>query len=378
MTTRNTPSATLKITNEKKVFEYIYTHKRATSLTLQKDLFLSRPTVAQILKDFSQNNLIYTRSLADSTGGRKAALYEFNPYLYLAIGCEIMQDRFELSAIDLFGEMQKFERHFLNFSNTSEYYDQICNTINAFIHGLRYPIDKILGVGIALQALISANGREIIYGKILDCKGLTINEFTKRIPYPCSFRHDAEAMANVELWFDSSLVNAIYLNIRTDLSGSIIINRDFFQAGAYKSGIFEHMSMVPNGRPCYCGKKGCVNAYCSLSALLKPQEDISNFFLELRQGNPIFQKRWLEYLDSLATAIDDFHMVMNSTVILAGTLSKHLIQEDIDFLHKIIQEKTAFPTDEQYISISNYSNLPACIGAALPFIKEYLTSMMEA
>ena len=308
--------------------------------------------------------------------GRKANLYEFNATIRISIGVEILIDRFELTAIDLYGEMLKYEKHSVSFSNTAEYYDEICRTISKFISGLERPSEQILGVGIALQGLISADGKEIIYGKVLDCTGLTIEEFSNRIPWHCSFNHDAEAMANVELWFDPFLQNAIYLNIRSDVSGSIIINRGFFQDGAYKSGIFEHMIMVPNGQPCYCGKKGCVNAYCSTTSLLRPQEDIQNFFLKLRTGTASYAKRWNRYLDHLATAIDNFHMIINSNVILAGTLAKHLVDEDVERLHQIIQDKSAFPTTEKYISISNYSNLPACMGAALPFVRDYLDSIM--
>ncbi len=372
----NFTTAVLRANNERFVLKYIYHHKQATSSTLQNELSLSRPTVAQILRDLSQNDFIYTKGLADSTGGRKANLYEFNASIRISIGVEILIDRFELTAIDLYGDMLKYEKHTVPFSNTAEYYTEICRLINKFIDGLECPLEQILGVGIALQGLISADGRKIIYGKVLDCTGLTIDEFSSRIPYCCSFNHDAEAMANVELWFDPFLQNAIYLNIRSDVSGSIIINRSFFQDGAYKSGIFEHMIMVPNGKPCYCGKRGCVNAYCSTTSFLKPQEDIQNFFLKLRKGTASYEKRWNKYLDYLATAIDDFHMIINSNVILAGTLAKYLINDDIEHLHRIIQSKSAFPTDEKYISISNYSNLPACMGAALPFVRNYLDSIM--
>lgn len=376
MSSTYTTTTALRINNERNVLKYIYDHKHATSLTLQNELSLSRPTVAQILRELLQNGFIYTKGLADSTGGRKANLYEFNAAVKVSIGVEILTDQFELMAIDLYGDMLKYEKHSVPFSNSSEYYDEICRVINMFISSLKYPPEQILGVGIALQALISADGKEIIYGKILDCAGLTIEEFSSRIPYLCSFCHDAEAMANVELWFDPFLQNAIYLNIRSDVSGSIIINRSFFQDGAYKSGIFEHMIMVPNGQTCYCGKKGCVNAYCSISSLLKPQEDIQDFFFKLRKGIASYEKRWNKYLNYLAMAIDNFHMIINSNVILAGTLAKYLTDDDIELLHLIIQSKSAFPTTERYISISNYSNLPACMGAALPLVQNYLDSIM--
>lgn len=369
--------AALRVSNTKMILNYIYHNKNATPLTLHQKTELSRPTIAQILKNIQQENLIYIKGLAESTGGRRANLYSFNATAKISIGVEILIDHFELSAIDLYGDMLKYEKHSLPFANSSEYFDQICHFINLFIESLDHQAGQILGVGIALQALISADGKHIIYGKILNCTGLTIEEFSSRISYPCSFNHDAESMANVELWFNPMLQNAIFLNIRSDVSGAIIINRQFFQDGAYKSGIFEHMTLVPNGLPCYCGKKGCVNAYCSLNSLLKPQEDIQYFFTQLRKGNASHIKRWHKYLDYLATAIDNLHMTINSNVILGGTLSHYLMEEDIEYIHQVILKKTAFPTAEKYISISTCTNLSACIGAAIPFVKNYLDSILK-
>lgn len=369
--------AALRVSNTKRILDYIYHNKNATPLILHQKTKLSRPTIAQILKNIQQENLVYIKGLANSTGGRRANLYSFNATAKISIGVEILIDHFELAAIDLYGDMVKYEKHPLTFANTSEYFDQICHIINTFIESLNYQAEQILGVGIALQALISANGKHIIYGKILNCTGLTIEEFSNRIPFHCSFNHDAESMANVELWFNPMLQNAIFLNIRSDVSGAIIIDRKFFQDGAYKSGIFEHMTLVPNGLPCYCGKKGCVNAYCSLTSLLKGQNDIQYFFTQLRKGSTSYVQRWHKYLDYLATAIDNLHMTINSNIILGGTLSHYLIEEDVEYLHQVILKKTAFPTTSKYISISSCTNLYACIGAALPFVKNYLDSILK-
>lgn len=367
---------TLHINNKKNILSYIYNHKCATPLMLHKATSLSRPTIAQILKELVLENLIYSNGLADSTGGRKANLYKFNSSIKIAVGVELLIDHFELTAIDLYGDTLKFEKKNLPFANHAAYFDGICASINQFIDSLQIEKGQLLGVGIALQALISSDGRRIIYGKILGCDGLSIDEFSQRIPHPCSFNHDAESIANVELWTNPLLQNAIYFNIRSDVSGAIIIGRKFFQDGEYKSGVFEHMTIVPNGHPCYCGKKGCVNAYCSTSALLKPEEDIQNFFLKLRQGSSSHIKRWHNYLEFLAIAIDNLHMTINSNVILGGTLSRYLTAEDISRLHQLVHKRSAFPTNKKYISISGCANLPTCIGAALPYVQNYLNSLM--
>ena len=367
--------ATLKANNKKNIIDYIYNNKEVTPQEISEDLNLSRPTVANNLKECLQEKVIYQKGNAESTGGRKAKRYFFNNLGKITIGLEILSNRYEIVAVDLYLEMLKYEKVIYPFSHTESYYEHVCDSVNQFIESLQTMKENILGVGIALQGLISSDGEKVIYGKILNCTGLNISEFSSRIPFPCTFNHDAESAANEELWLDPKLDNAVFFNIRDNLSGATIIHGKFFRGGDLKSGIFEHMTLIPNGRPCYCGKKGCVNTYCSINALLKPEENIELFFNKLRNNNSQIKKRWLSYLEYLSIIIDNLHMFINSDVILGGTLSKYLINEDVLLLQKMIHGRSAFPASEYRIKISKCANLPICIGAAIPFINKYLKEL---
>lgn len=370
---KNFTISTLKTINRNNIIEYIYLKREATAQMIEEDLELSRPTVAQVLKKAHESNLIYQHGYAESTGGRKAKKYIFNNMGRISIGVEILIERYKIIAIDLYKNIIKFEQIFRPFSHTDAYYDNICKTINNFIDSLQASEENILGVGIALQGLISSDGKEVIYGKILNCTGLTIDEFTSRIPYPCDFQHDAEALANEALWLEPNISNAIFFNIRDNFSGAVIIDGKFFRSGRLKSGVFEHMTLFPGGNQCYCGKKGCINTYCSVNALLNSGESADVFFEKLRNGEPKSTKRWTDYLENLALAIDNLHMFLNSDVILGGTLAKYLNKDDLTILHEMIYKRSAFPSDIKYIKISLFEDMSICTGAAIPYIKKYLT-----
>lgn len=367
----------LKENNKKNILHQIYSLKRTTQPTVAQNLNLSRPTVAQILKELAEEEHIIKEGHAESTGGRKANIYTYNRSKKIAIGLELLIDRYEMIAIDLYADMLKYEKKPCSFSNTDDYYEAVSQSVNQFIHSLNVPEDSILGVGIALPALISSDGKSIIYGKILNCTGLNITQFTKRIPYKCIFNHDAESLANTELWMDTTIKNAIFFNIRNNLSGAVIIDGDFFRGGELKSGVFEHMTIVPGGRSCYCGKKGCANAYCSISAFLKPEEDINSFFQILRSGNEAYKEKWENYLEHLAMVIDNLHMFITSDVILGGTLSQYLIAKDIEKLQHMVRKRSAFPSHEKYIKKGKSTSFPLCHGAALPLVKDYLKKYMK-
>lgn len=361
--------------NKKNILQYIYSQKKTTPGKISGYLGLSRPTTAQILRELTDDDLICQEGLAASTGGRKPHFYAFNKFKKIAVGLEIRIDRYEIVAIDLYAKMLKYEIFLSSYQNIPEYYDALALSVVTFIDSLHVSPEQILGVGIGLQALISSDGKSIIYGKLLNCTGLNITEFTKRIPYTCIFNHDAESLANSELWMDTTLNDAIFFNIRDNLSGTVIINRSFFRGSELKSGVFEHMTLFPGGKPCYCGKRGCVNVYCSFSALLDPDEDIDSFFRQLRSGDKTCTAKWDEYLANLALTIDNLHMLITSDVIIGGKLSNYLTSQDLDILHQKVHKLSAFPSDEQYIRTSKATNVPLCIGAAIPLVKKYLEKL---
>ena len=365
-------TAELKKTNTKNVLEFIYGRRKTSKLEIAVRLGLSRPTVSQIVRELMDQGLVAQKGSFESTGGRKAEALAFVPRERVAVGVELLKESYEIVAIDLYGEIIRSEMHPLTFSDSPEYVRAVCEAVNRFIGRLPVEPARVLGVNIVLQGLISSDGELVTYGKILNCTGMSIRQFKPYLNYPCVMVHDGEAAATVELWFSPDIVNAIFVHIRYNMSGALIIGGKFLKGNELKSGVFEHMTIVPDGRPCYCGKQGCVDTYCALNALLTPGEPVDKFFSVLRAGSPEEAARWDEYLDYLATAIDNLHMMMDYDVILGGILGRFLVSADIDRLHQLIAARTAFPAERRFIRIGATAKIPIATGAALPHIIHYL------
>lgn len=362
----------LKKVNKKNIFFYIYTKKRTTKQDIASSLHLSLPTITQNLRDLEDMDLIQKNGYLESTGGRKANVIMIHTTARVSIGVELLAHSTEIVALDLYGEVLSTREFHMDFANTHDYFRTVCTHINDFIRSLPVSAECILGVGIVLQGLVSADGSLVTYGEILDCTGLRIEEFSQYLPFPCSLFHDAEAAATDELWSYPKISDAIFFHIRTNLSGAIIIDGRFLKGRELKSGIFEHMTIVPDGKPCYCGKKGCIETYCSLNALLREGESLENFFIRLRNDNGPTLKRWKSYLEYLSIAIDNLHMLMDCDIILGGTLAQYLTKEDISLLHSFVQQQSAFPTKRKFIKLSRRAFAPVAIGGALPYISNFL------
>lgn len=370
-------NANIKKINKDAVLNYIYQKRETTQQSIKDDLNLSRPTITQIIKEFEDVNLIEKRGNLESTGGRKATKLCFCPNVKLAIGVEILADAYEIVTLNLFGETIGSQKYIRPFVHSEDYYKNVCASIDGYIKTSLISHDQIIGIGVVLQGLISSDGNKVTYGEILNCTGLEISCFTKYLSYPCKFFHDAESAALDELWQTPSLKDAIYIHIRSNMSGAIIVDREFLKGKELKSGLFEHMTIVPNGKLCYCGNRGCLDTYCSTGALTDGFDSLDDFFHQLRSGNTIAREKWLEYLQYLAIAINNLHMFIDCDILIGGTISPYLQGNDLTILHKYVHENTAFPTDREFIRSSRCPGSPISRGPALFYIKQYLSYLLS-
>lgn len=373
-----TPSQ-IKQNNRSLIYQFIYKNKVVSQQDLSYSLRLSRPTVTTNLTSLENDGLIQKSGQMDTEFvGRKAAAYSIVPDFRVSIGVEILKNEVKMIAVDLYGE--KIDRLViaLDYEEKDTYFQAVCEKLLEFIQNAGIRQEQILGAGFAMQGLISPDGQTVSYGKILSRTGLSVHVFGKYLPFPCSFLHDARSAAISELWISPELENAFYLSISKHLGAAVISGRKILTGKHGHSSTIEHISMEPKGRMCYCGKQGCMETLCSLTALLEEKESPDQFFHCLRQGDPSCTKRWNKYLGDLANAINLLHLVFDTDFILGGYLAAYLQEEDLALLHQKIREQTPFDEPEDFLLISKMPKHNISIGAALPYIQAFLNKITNA
>ena len=93
---RAMPSTAVKAHNRSAMAQYLYGHSHVTKQELERELGLSLPTITQNLHALEDDGLIRKGELQDSTGGRKAQNYEFNPDHRTAIGVVMRSNELRL------------------------------------------------------------------------------------------------------------------------------------------------------------------------------------------------------------------------------------------------------------------------------------------
>ena len=85
--------------------------------------------------------------------------------------------------------------------------------------------------------------------------GLTLETISQSVHYPCMMIHDSDASAMAELWFDSTLTDAVCVYLERRPGGAVIAGGKLYQGPNQGNGAIEHMTLVPGGRDCYCGQR---------------------------------------------------------------------------------------------------------------------------
>jgi glucokinase-like ROK family protein len=149
----------------------------------------------------------------------------------------------------------------------------------ALIRLLATELDSILRDGEASRRLLRGVGISIPgYVRAQDGVSETYLNFGARgtrdvlrdeLQTPVHIEHDAQAMALGEKWFGAArkTSHALCLNIGWGLGLGVLIDGRILTGHDGYPPEFGHIQAVPNGRLCYCGKRGCLETVASGMAI---------------------------------------------------------------------------------------------------------------
>ncbi|MDO5345359.1 MAG: ROK family transcriptional regulator [Lachnospiraceae bacterium] len=366
----------LKQINRSKVYQYIYKKKVTSKLQIVQDLQMGLSTVSQNLTILEKEGLIERNGYFDSTGGRKAQAIRIVSDFRIAIGLGILKNMFHITTVDLYGNTLFRDTVPLPYSNTPSYYEQIAKEIQKLITANHYEA-KILGVSIATQGITSQDNTKVTYGKIMDNTGMSLEDFSRHLPYPCHLEHDSKSAACLELWNHPELDSAVIFLLNRNLGGAVITGHNIHQGNTMHSGTIEHMCINPEGPLCYCGNRGCLETYCSANALEQAAGlPIKEFFSRLREKkSPQLSQIWEDYLYHLSFAMKNLNMVVDAPIIISGYLAPYFTEEDIDYLIEHINSVSPFPLKKGNILIGIHGQYTPAVGAALFYIRQFISSI---
>jgi len=120
-------------------------------------------------------------------------------------------------------------------------------------------LGTIAAVGVAVPGRVETNSGRIALAVNLGGRDLELGPMLEStLGLPCFVEHDARAAA---IWVnaqDSTAADLAYLAIGTGVSTGIVLNGQALRGANGLAGEVGHVNADPDGAPCGCGLKGCL------------------------------------------------------------------------------------------------------------------------
>lgn len=360
-----------KTITRSRILNYVINNQITSKAEVSKNLNLSMPTVLSNINDLIAKGIIIETGEYESTGGRKAKSIGINPSYRYSVGIVITANHVGIVLVNLKYEIVKFRSVRMKFSPDASYCQDLSVLTSEFLKDTEYQ-DRILGIGISIPGIISQKAHLLIKSHALQLENYSLSFLEQAFDLPVYFENDANAAMMAEDM--NRYKNAIYLSLNNTLGGAFCIGGKLFQGENQKAGEFGHMILVPGGRKCYCGKKGCADAYCAASALTDEINSLETFMEQLKSGDEAAEEKWSEYLDMLAVLISNLRMAYDMDIILGGEVGGYLAEHMLPLGEKVM-EYNGFDHDIRYLRNCSYKREASAVGAAKHFLQDFIKNI---
>lgn len=349
-----------------KIINYVLNHPVTSKTELAKELNLSMPTVLTNVNELLAKGILAELGEYESTGGRKAKSIGVNKSYAKAMGMIITANHLEMVIVNLGYEIERTKRVRLKFSTELSYCAEVAENVKKFLKESLNE-EELLGIGVSIPGIIDQKEKIVIKSHALQIENYSLRFLEQALGLPVHFENDANAAMLAEN--SQKYQNAIYLSLNHTLGGAFCIDGQLFKGLNQKAGEFGHMILVPGGRTCYCGKKGCADAYCAASVLTEDNRmSLDEFMDQVKIGEGKAKEKWENYLEHLAILISNLRMAYDMDIILGGdvggVLSDHMIS-----LSQKVMKYNGFDHDTSYLKTCSYDKEASAVGAAKQFFE---------
>ena len=336
-------------------------------------LKLSMPTVLSAIDDLLSRGILEETGENASTGGRRAKVFSLKKEGWYGLGIQITRKHVRLALAHPGGQVDYYERFSHPFRDIPSWYRTLGEIIADFVMRAQIDEKSILGAGLSFPGIIDQENDMILHSHVFHIQNVSLDRFYKCIPYPLIVENDANCACYAEQ--NTRKETFLYISLNESVGGALMIDRRLHGGNNWTAGEVGHVLLYPRGKVCYCGKKGCSDAYLNTGVLLGEKENgeeetLEDFFDRLDHKDPDALSIWKSYLSDLAILCSNMRMVLDMDIVLGGDVGA-CMGPWIDDLSILVEPLDLFSRNVDYISACTCKKHIFTTGAALKAIEYF-------
>lgn len=140
---------------------------------------------------------------------------------------------------------------------------------------------RAYGLGVAVAGLVDGVTGTVLVSPNLPLSGINLKkELESRLLVPTTVDNDASLAALGELTCGAAkgLKDVVALTLGTGIGGGIVINGKLYRGAMGTAAEIGHMVVAVGGATCSCGRRGCLEAYASGTAVQARARSLADEF----------------------------------------------------------------------------------------------------
>lgn len=190
------------------------------------------------------------------------------------------------------------------------------------------PMDQCVGAGIGVPGTVDRKAGVVRYSNNIRWEEVHLaDEIGKYLPIPVEIANNADcaALGEAVAGAGKECSDVVMLTLGTGVGGGIILDGEIYEGRGMGGSELGHMVIVENGEPCTCGRRGCLEAYVSITALKREayraagkEMDQEEIFALAEQGDLEMKKVVEAYIRRLGLGIVNIVNIFRPQLVLLG------------------------------------------------------------
>ena len=260
--------------------------------------------------------------------------------------------------------------------SADEIIEEIGERVLSMLAGVGIELDQCVGVGVGVPGTIDRRRGVVVYSNNIRWKQVELaKQMSGYLPIPVRIANDADcaALGEAIAGAGKEYQDVVMLTLGAGVGSGVILDGEICAGKNIGGNELGHMVIVENGETCTCGRRGCLEAYVSVRALIRDARAAAGqemtpeeIFRQAASGDVRFEELIDRYARRLGNGLVNIVNIFRPQLILLGGELSEQVETLLPVLRGMLKEGCFGGADSEYpdIEIAALGNDAGVIGAA--------------
>ena len=263
----------MKKMNKSTILKSIWRKEEVSRTELAESTGLSPATVSALIEELLNERMIIEVGAGASSGGRKPILLRMNPTGGYICAVSILSTSITYTLFNM--KLEKNEEFIVRNSEEiiiQSLFENLIDNITMLLTNNGISNERLLGIGISISSEYDAIDKRVLFNTGVSVDRMDLDKalsFQYKKPVFIENEINARAIAEYHLGVAKYKDEFIYIDVSEDIQATIVQNGEVLKNPILQNNNMGHMIIDRNGPKCACGKKGCLQVFASINAIVK-------------------------------------------------------------------------------------------------------------